>query len=122
MTADDALARVRRLCLALPETNERPSHSAPTFFVRDKHPFVYFQDDHHGDGRLAIWAAAADGMQHTLVEGDPGTYFVPAYVGYRGWIGVELGKGIAEDELAGVIEDAWLDRAPKTLRRQIAGE
>ena len=53
-----ALARVRKICLALPEVNERPSHGAPTFFVRDKKTFVMFHDDHHGDGRLAIWCAA----------------------------------------------------------------
>ncbi len=56
--ADDALAAVRRTCLSLPETTERLSHGAPCFFVRDKKTFVYFHDDHHGDGILGIWCAA----------------------------------------------------------------
>ena len=78
------LARIRRLCLALPETSERLSHGSPTFFIREKRSFVTYQDDHHGDGRLAIWAAAPPGMQAMLVDGAPEAYFVPPYVGHNG--------------------------------------
>jgi hypothetical protein len=81
------LVRVRELCLALPETSERPSHGAPTFFVRGKRSFVTYQDNHHGDGRLAIWCAAPEGLQEMLVGGDPERFFVPPYVGYRGCSG-----------------------------------
>ena len=58
MSEPSALERIRALCLALPETNERLSHGSPTFFIRDKRTFVMFHDNHHGDGRLAIWCAA----------------------------------------------------------------
>ncbi len=114
-SANDALARVRELCLALPETNERPSHGAPTFFVRDKKTFVMFHDDHHGDGRLAIWCAAASGVQATLVDEEPLRFFVPPYVGHRGWVGVRLDIDPDWDELAGIVEDAYRQVAPKTL-------
>jgi len=110
-----ALALVRRRCLALPETSERPSHGAPTFFVREKRSFVTFHDDHHGDGRLAIWCAAPPGAQQMLVEGDPERYFVPAYVGHLGWIGLRLDRGAPEREIAGAIEEAYATRAPKAL-------
>jgi hypothetical protein len=113
--AETALARVRELCLALPETSERPSHGAPTFFIREKRSFVTFHDDHHGDGRLAIWCAAPPGAQAMLVGAAPDTYFVPAYVGHLGWLGMRLDRGAPWDEVAGVIEDAWLERAPKRL-------
>ena len=80
--ADDAvLTRIRDICLGLPETSERLSHGHPTFFIRAKKTFVMYLDDHHGDGRLAIWCAAPAGMQHALVEGDPDHYFSPPYVG-----------------------------------------
>src|SRR5262245_58820468 len=72
------LERVRELCLALPETSERPSHGAPTFFVRGKRSFLMVLTNHHGDGRFAIWCAAAPGMQQLLVEADPERFFVPA--------------------------------------------
>jgi hypothetical protein len=109
------LERIRRLCLALPETSERPSHGAPTWFIREKRPFVMYLDDHHGDGRLAIWAAAPPGMQAMLVDGAPDGYFVPPYVGHNGWVGVHLDHGLDWEEIAGVVEDAWLTRAPKRL-------
>lgn len=109
------LERVRALCLALPETNERPSHGAPCFFIRDRRAFVMYLDNHHDDGRLALWCAAAEGMQGMLVEHAPDHYFVPPYVGHRGWLGVHLDRGIDDGELAGVIEDAWLAVAPARL-------
>jgi hypothetical protein len=111
----EALERVRALCFALPEVNERPSHGSPAFFVRDKRCFVMFLDDHHGDGRLALWCAAPEGMQHALVAGDPESYFVPPYVGHRGWVGVRLDRALSRDEIAGAIEDAWTAVAPKRL-------
>ena len=109
------LDRVRGACLALPEVEERLSHGAPSFFVRGKRCFVMVMDDHHGDGRFALWCAAPEGMQHALVEGDPESYFVPPYVGHRGWIGVRLDRALPWDAIAGAIEDAWLEVAPKRL-------
>ena len=116
----EALERVRALCLALPEATERPSHGSPAWFVRGKRCFVMFLDDHHGDGRLALWCAAPEGMQHALVAGDPDSYFVPPYVGHRGWIGVRLDRALSWDEIAGAIEDAWLAVAPKRLAESYA--
>jgi hypothetical protein len=107
MLATQALDRVRTLCLALPETSERLSHGQPTFFIRAKKTFVMFLDDHHGDGRLALWCAAPEGMQEALVEGAPEHYFRPPYVGHRGWIGVRLDRDLEWDEIAGAIEDAY---------------
>ena len=115
----DALERVRQLCLALPETTERLSHGAPTFFVRDKKTFVTFMDNHHGDGRLAIWCHAPLGMQEMLVEQDPERFFVPPYVGHRGWVGVRLERNADWDEVADLIEDAYRMVAPKRLVAQL---
>jgi hypothetical protein len=112
---DHALGRVRVLCLALPETEERLSHGAPTFFIRGKRTFVMYLDNHHGDGRLAIWCAAPDGLQRGLVEAEPEHYFVPPYVGHRGWIGVRLDRGLGWEAIAGAIEDAYVTVAPKAL-------
>ena len=112
-----ALARVRKHCLALPETSERPSHGAPTFFIREKKSFAMFHDDHHGDGRLALWCAAPEGMQRALVNGEPEHYFVPPYVGHRGWLGVRLDRDLDWNAIAGAIEDAYLTVAPERLIR-----
>jgi len=110
-----ALERIRGICLALPEVRERLSHGAPTFFVRGKRAFLMVLTNHHGDGRFAIWCASGDGMQSMLVEADPERFFVPPYVGHRGWLGVRLDRGIDWNELAGIAEDAYADVAPAKL-------
>jgi hypothetical protein len=109
------LAKVREICLALPETSERLSHGAPTFFVREKRAFLMVLTNHHGDGRFAIWCAAPDGMQKMLVEADSERFFVPPYVGHRGWLGVRLDRGLDWNELAGIAEDAYAEVAPARL-------
>ncbi|MBE2317569.1 MmcQ/YjbR family DNA-binding protein [Solirubrobacter sp. CPCC 204708] len=114
------LDRVREICLALPEVTERLSHGHPTWFVRDKKTFVSFHDNHHHDGRLALWCAAPEGMQETLVAGEPRHYFRPPYVGHRGWIGVNLDSGLDWNEIAGAIEDAYAEIAPKSLVERAA--
>ena len=109
------LERIREICLGLPETSERLSHGAPTFFVREKRAFLMVLTDHHGDGRFAIWCAAGDGVQELLVEAEPERFFRPPYVGHRGWLGVRLDRGVEWDELAGIAEDAYAEVAPATL-------
>ena len=94
---------------------ERLSHGAPTFFVRGKRPFVMVLTDHHGDGRFALWCAAGEGVQQMLVDADPERFFVPPYVGHRGWLGVDLNKGVDWNELAGIAEDAFAEVAPAKL-------
>jgi hypothetical protein len=109
------LERLRRICLGLPETTERLSHGAPSFFVRDKKCFLMLLDDHHGDGRFAIWSAAPPGNQELLIAANPERFFRPPYVGHRGWLGVLLNDGVDWDELEGIVEDAFASVAPKSL-------
>ena len=109
------LARLRSLCLALPETSERLSHGAPTFFVGGKRAFVMVLTNHHGDGRFALWCAAEEGVQPMLVEADPERFFVPPYVGHRGWLGVRLDRRLDWEEIAGIVEDAYAEVAPARL-------
>lgn len=107
--------RLRQLCLALPATTERVSHGAPTFFIRGKRAFLMVLTNHHGDGRFAIWCAAPDGMQKSLVDADPERFFVPPYVGHRGWLGFRLDRQVDWNELAGIVEDAYAEVAPPSL-------
>ena len=114
-----ALDVVRRACLALPETNERVSHGAPCFFIRDKKAFVYFHDNHHDDGRLAITCAAPPGAQEQVIEAEPERYFRPPYVGHRGWIGLRLDIDRDDDEIAEVVTEAYRHVAPARLLKLI---
>jgi hypothetical protein len=118
------LSRIREICLSLPETSERLSHGEPTFFVRGKRAFLMVVTNHHGDGRFAIWCAAAPGTQQLLVDADPERFFRPPYVGHRGWLGVRLDRDLDRDELAGIAEDAYAEVAPAKLveaAREAAG-
>jgi hypothetical protein len=114
-TRKRVLGRIREICLTLPETTERLSHGAPTFFVRGKRAFLMVLTDHHGDGRFAIWCAAPEGAQQLLAEPDPEKFFVPPYVGHRGWLGLRLDRGLDLNELAGIAEDAYAEVAPAKL-------
>jgi hypothetical protein len=114
-----ALAKVRAACLALPETSERQSHGGPAFFIRGKKCFVMFLDDHHDDGRLAIWCAAPDGVQADMVDTDPERFFRPPYVGHLGWLGVSL-PGIDDIELAAICQEAFTTVAPPSVLKMLA--
>jgi hypothetical protein len=109
------LERLRAIGLGLPEASERLSHGAPSFFVREKKCFLMLLDDHHGDGRFAIWCAAPPGNQELLVQADPERFFRPPYVGHRGWLGMMLHGPVDWDEVAGIVEDAFATVAPKSL-------
>jgi hypothetical protein len=110
-----SLERVRAACLALPEASERLSHGAPSFFIAGKKCFVMFLDNHHNDGRLALWCAAPIGAQAELVDEDPECFFVPPYVGGRGWLGVRLDRTVDWDEVGGIVVDAYRTVAPRKL-------
>lgn len=112
-----ALDQVRAICLALPEATERLSHGAPTWFIGSRPSFVTCMDDHHGDGRLGLWCAAPIGAQEAWVGADPEQFYVPAYVGHRGWIGVRLDRSPDWDVVAEIIKDAYRAVAPARLRR-----
>jgi hypothetical protein len=111
------LARLRALCLAMPNATESINHGRPAFYVRDK-TFVMFMDDHHRDGRLAIWCKAPPGAQSMIVEGDPERYFVPPYVGPSGWIGARLDRRPDWSAIEALVAESYaMTAAPKPRKR-----
>ena len=110
-TVDDA---VRALCLGFPEAEAVTSHGSPNFRVKGK-TFATYTVNHHGDGRVALWLAAAPGAQAFHVERSPEHYFVPPYVGPRGWLGVRLDRGLDWRHVAERVREAYLAVAPKRL-------
>jgi hypothetical protein len=83
--------------------------------VRDKKVFVTFDDHHHGADHIALVCPAAPGVQGALVDEEPDRFFVPPYVGHRGWIGVRLDVDADWDEVGGIVDDAYRLVAPKKL-------
>jgi hypothetical protein len=100
--------RLRVICLALPEVTERPSHGAPTWFVRGKKSFATLWADGHHDNQFPhLWCAAPPGAQQELTASEPGRFFRPPYVGGRGWIGVRLDRDVDWAEIAEICQDAY---------------
>ncbi|SPT63667.1 MmcQ/YjbR family DNA-binding protein [Actinomadura madurae] len=107
----DVSALIRKICLALPETTEKPfgGHIAPSYRVRDK-LFVMTSED-----GLSMTFKAGPGVQEALVAEAPERFFVPKYVGARGWVGARLDVDQDWDEMAELIEDSYRLIAPKRL-------
>lgn len=114
MSANPHLARLRRICLSLPETHEKVAWGAPTFRVNNK-LFVHYRNNHHGDGRIAAWCKSLQNDQMDLVESDPKVFFVPPYVGPSGWVGVRLDKRPEWSVVSDIVEQAYRLVAPKRL-------
>lgn len=110
------LGRLRAICLALPEAEERETWECPTFRVRDKIYAMYVEDE---DDRPAFWAKAPPGNQIHLVEADPDRFFVPPYVGPKGWIGMLLDRRVTWREVAVVVERSYRMTAPKTVLKRL---
>jgi len=117
--AESPLERVRRLCASLPATSEKTAWGAPTFRVgtgRKARMFAMFADNHHGDGRVALWCHAPRGKQEVLTSAQPERYFKPPYVGPSGWIGVLLAR-VDDRELLEHLREACQEAAPEQPER-----
>jgi hypothetical protein len=114
MRSRDPFARVRKICLALPETTEKLAWGEPTWRVAGK-MFVMGANNHHDDGRIAIWCNAPLGAQAMLIELDGKRFFRPPYVGGKGWVGIDLGGKADWAEVENVILQAYRTTAPKRL-------
>ena len=88
------------------------------FRVRGR-TFGYYLEDHHGDGEVAMVCKVAPGLNQHLVGQDPIRYFMPAYVGPRGWIAVRLDRADADwDEIADLLFESYCSVAPRKLIAQ----
>ncbi len=111
--AKDHIKRVRKICLSLPEVTEKEAWGSPTFRVRNK-MFAMYLNNHHNDGRIALWVKAPPGMQAQLVASAPDRFFVPPYVGTQGWIGVHLDQN-DDAAILNCVREAYRMVAPKKL-------
>ncbi len=106
---------IRRLCLAFDEAEERPSHGMPDFRVGGGKTFATYAANHHGDGRIALWLNVPAGLSDSYVRSPSKHFFVPPYVGPRGWLGVRLDQGIAWKQVIELVRTAYEHVAPRQL-------
>jgi predicted DNA-binding protein (MmcQ/YjbR family) len=112
----DPIERLRAICMAFPEAHEKAfgGHEPPAWRVRDK----MFAMVATGDGRVSVWMKAGPGAQDVLVGGDPERFFVPPYVGSKGWIGIRLDAGgVQWGMIEDLVADSYRMTAPKRLAR-----
>jgi hypothetical protein len=100
----------------LPEATEKEGWGDPTFRVRDR----IFAMEKRGDGRVSVWCKAAPGSQAMLVGAEPELFFVPPYVGAKGWIGMRLDPGPDWTEVAAIVRRSYRLIAPKKLAAQLS--
>jgi predicted DNA-binding protein (MmcQ/YjbR family) len=109
------LARVTRICLALPETTREMMNLHAKFLVRKK-IFTYFLNDHHGDGIVGINCKVLPGDNAALIASDPKRFYMPAYIGSRGWVGLRLDVGDVDwEEVGEMVAHSYRLVAPKSL-------
>ena len=113
--AEGPFDRLRDVCCDLPEAVEGTTVHHPNVNVRGK-SFVIFSD---GDGRPSLWIKSTAGEQAGLVASDPDRFFVPPYLGPRGWVGVRLDGDVDWDEIAELVTDGYRLAAPKRLVLQL---
>lgn len=114
------LDRLREIIRAWPETEERISHGSPTWWGGKK-TFASFHDNHHGDGRVAVWIKSDSDTQEDLVRAEPEVFFIPPYVGHKGWLGVEVNGSVDWGLVAGLLESGYRSVAPKRALAQLDG-
>lgn len=113
-----AEARVREICLALPEVTEKVTHGSPGFFVRRQFAMLWPRG-HHDHTFPHLWCAAPEGAQEALTAASA-RYFRPPYVGHRGWVGLRLDGAVDWAEVREVLEDAYRVVAPPRLIAMLA--
>jgi hypothetical protein len=117
----DPLSKLREIIFKLPETSEKLSHGAPTWWGGKK-TFATFHMNHHGDDRVALWCKLPRGAQETLVDAQPELFFVPPYVGPSGWVGINLDAKVDWGMIAALLEDGYRTVAPKRALKLLDDE
>jgi hypothetical protein len=116
---DRRLIRLADICLAFPEATREIHGDHASFSVRKK-KFVYYLDDHHGDGIVAVCFRTLAGEREVLLAADTARFYSPAYIGPRGWVGLRLDQGAIDwREVADFVTDSYRLAAPKGLAARV---
>lgn len=104
------IAELRRICLALPEAEERETWQTPNFRVRGKIFCMALPNP------PAAWVKAPRGSQELLIEADPTRFFRPPYLGHKGWVGMRLDNRPDWAEVEALVRRSFSMIAPRSIR------
>lgn len=111
-----------RICTSFPEVTVEPANQHLVFRIRRK-TLAYYQFDHHGDGMISLCCKSSLNEQRRLVQDDPETFFVPSYLGARGWVGVRLDLDSVDwDGVTEIVRRAYQDIAPRKLAEKVESQ
>jgi len=117
---DPRRARLSKICLAFPQATQEMIHGGHASFRVGKKVFAYFLHDHHGDGIVSVCCKVAPFDNTALVQAQPDRFYLPAYIGPRGWVGLRLDRGeIDWDEVRELVLDSYRRTAPKKLAAMV---
>ena len=112
---DPRLRKIAEICLLLPEVTVEHRESHASFRVRKK-VFAYFLDNHHGDGIVSVCGKTELGENRDMATRDPERFYLPAYIGPRGWVGMRLDtRPVDWNEVRRLIRSSYCSVAPKKL-------
>ena len=115
----DRLEKLSRICLALPQTAREDKGSHAAFSVVKK-VFVYYLNDHHGDGIVGFCCKVLPGDNEQLIASNPQKFYMPAYVGSRGWVALRLDRRTVDwAEVKELVRCSYMLCAPKRLSRLV---
>jgi predicted DNA-binding protein (MmcQ/YjbR family) len=115
------IERVRKICMAFPEANERVSHGEPTWFAGKGKVFAMIDGHHHDSPHLSVWLPQPVDAQEALIGADARRFFKPPYVGGKGWVGVVLDTRPDWAVVAALVRDAYLHVATAKLKSRLEG-
>src|SRR6202795_1055552 len=114
--SNPAIKKLREICLALPEVFEKEAWGECTFRVIGGSMLAMTNNNYHNSGHFAVWVKAPPMVQESLVNSDPKRFFVPPYMGKKGWVGVRIDYKVKWDQLAAILKDGHQMSAPKKSR------
>ena len=117
--APSNLQRLRDIIFAWPETSEKLSHGAPTFWGGKK-TFASLHDGHYDEGRPGVWIKVPEGLQADLVAQDASRFYRPKYLGPSGWVGVRILSGDRWDQIEALLLLGYRSVAPKRCLAALA--
>lgn len=118
--AKERFETLSRICLALPGTTREAMGSHAAFRVSKK-VFVYYLNDHHGDGIVSFCCKVLPGDNERLIDSNPRKFYMPAYVGPRGWVALRLDRPSVDwSEVKELVRGSYEQIAPKKLLRLLS--
>jgi hypothetical protein len=115
----DRLEKLAKICMALPGASKEAMHGHVAFKVGKK-TFAYYLNDHHGDGIVSVCCKVLSGDNDRLIDGNPRKFYMPAYIGPRGWVALRVDRATVDwSEVQELLRGSYEQMAPKKLVRQL---